>query len=327
MNQWGAVKLGMVVATAGALGILGSGKNSAQTHSTPSYALSSFRGFHTMQGMVAGSANNLGDGQASSSGGLDMLKAAASRGGSDFNRSGAAPGRALVPQGAVRKIVRSASVCFEVKDQSKARALVHGVAIRNGAEIFSEESAGSGENESGVIVIQASPDKLDAILKELEPLGRVVSRSVASDNMSEEYVDLNSRLQNFRKVEARLTNLMQFKTNKLSDILELERELDRVGGEIEQTIGRMKYIDTLAASSRITVRMAQPVVVQAEQAAAATGIIAQVRNSFVGSFNTFVSTGLTLLSMTGFLLALGLWTLPVAGVIWLLKTKLFSSHQ
>jgi hypothetical protein len=120
---------------------------------------------------------------------------------------------------------------------------------------------------------------------------------------------------------------MQFKTNKLSDILELERELDRVGGEIEQTIGRMKYIDTLAASSRITVRMAQPVVVQAEQAAAATGIIAQVRNSFVGSFNTFVSTGLTLLSMTGFLLALGLWTLPVAGVIWLLKTKLFSSHQ
>ncbi|MBI3553779.1 MAG: DUF4349 domain-containing protein [Elusimicrobia bacterium] len=315
MNQWGAVKLGLVVAAAGAFGTLrfshGAASPGRVVGNIDLLKRSSFQGLAA----VAGAAGGIGEEKAEFA--SDKLLKDVGR-----DRFNGVTRAGVTPQGAVRKIVRTASLAFEVKDQAKARNLVRAAVYRNGAEIFSDTSSGDGDNQSGMIVIEAPPEKLEAILKELEGLGRVVSRSVSSQNMSEEYVDLKSRLENARKVERRLTELMEFKTNKLSDILELERELERVGGEIEQTIGRMKYIDTLAASSRITVSMAQPSVIKASEA---PGVLTEIRNSIVGSFNTFVRTGLSLLNLTGFVFALGLWTLPVTGILWLLRKRIWGS--
>ena len=52
--------------------------------------------------------------------------------------------------------------------------------------------------------------------------------------MTSQYVDLQARLTNARNTEERLTDLLRNRTGKLSDVLEVERELDRVRGEIEQ---------------------------------------------------------------------------------------------
>ena len=233
MSQWGAVKLGLVVAVAGSMGALGLSKASGRV---------SRGNFGALQGMIAGSAAKLESSGAFGRGGggadYGLMKAAGFPTPQELQGSPAA-GQP------VRKIVRTASLCFEVKEQSTARALVRAAVYRNGATIFSDETSGAGDNQSGVIVIQTPPEKLDAVLKELEPLGRVLSRSVSSENMSEEYVDLRSRLENSRKVEKRLTELLAFRTNKLGDVLQVEHELERVGADIERTLGRMKYIDAL----------------------------------------------------------------------------------
>ena len=51
--------------------------------------------------------------------------------------------------------------------------------------------------------------------------------------MTSQYVDLNARLDNSRHTEQRLTDLLQNRTGKLSDVLSVENELARVRGEIE----------------------------------------------------------------------------------------------
>jgi hypothetical protein len=52
--------------------------------------------------------------------------------------------------------------------------------------------------------------------------------------MTSQYVDLQARLTNARNTEQRLTDLLRDRTGKLSDVLAVEQELDRVRGQIEQ---------------------------------------------------------------------------------------------
>ncbi|MBI4375844.1 MAG: DUF4349 domain-containing protein [Elusimicrobia bacterium] len=214
----------------------------------------------------------------------------------------------------VRKLVKEASIRIEIGDYEKDRLGLAQLAARHGAEIIQEGDNGGEEWRSGFVVLSVSPERLDALLGELGGLGRVMDRHVSVADRGEEYVDLRARLENLRKVEGRLTQLLSFKTNKLADVLQVERELERVGAEMERLQGKMNYIDRLAARSRLTVSLQEPV----KNAPRTSGLLYEIRNRLVAAINVFVRTGLSLLSFTVFLLAVGLWAGAIGGGAWLI---------
>jgi hypothetical protein len=57
-----------------------------------------------------------------------------------------------------------------------------------------------------------------------------------------QYVDLEARLGNSRQTEQRLADLLRNRTGKLSDVLEVEQEISRVRGEIEQMEAERKNL-------------------------------------------------------------------------------------
>lgn len=215
---------------------------------------------------------------------------------------------------APRKIVRAATLSVEVPDEPKGRALARAAALKAGAEIEGDTTESDDGSRSATLTLRVAPERFDALMTALEGVGRVTSRGVTTQNMSEEYVDLRSRLANSRKVEKRLDELLAFKTRKLADVLAVEKELERVGADIEQIEGRMKYIDHLAASSVVTLTLTEPT-----REPARTGLLADARNALVGALNTFLGTGLALLKLTCWLAALALWVVPVSLLAWKLK--------
>src|SRR5713226_3025218 len=82
--------------------------------------------------------------------------------------------------------------------------------------------------------LRVPADQLEAAITELKGLGRVESESQSGEEVTQQYVDLEARLTNARNTEQRLTDLLRQRTGKLSDVLEVEQEVDRVRGEIEQ---------------------------------------------------------------------------------------------
>ena len=60
--------------------------------------------------------------------------------------------------------------------------------------------------------------------------------------MTEEYVDLEARIANKQRLEKRILELLEDSDGKITDIIEVERELARVRGEIEQMEGRLRYL-------------------------------------------------------------------------------------
>ena len=132
-------------------------------------------------------------------------------------------------------IIRTAQLSLITKEFDKARANLEAILKRHRGfvgELKVGGSAGSGRTLAAALRVPA--DQLDATLIEAKTLGRVESESQGGQDVTSQYVDLQARLANASNTEQRLTDLLRNRTGKLSDVLEVERELDRVRGEIEQ---------------------------------------------------------------------------------------------
>ena len=84
----------------------------------------------------------------------------------------------------------------------------------------------------------------------------VTNEDTSSKDVTEEYVDLSAKLHNLEATEEQLLRLME-KAEKVEDILNVQRELSKIRGEIEQTKGRMQYLERTSATSLIEVHLEQ----------------------------------------------------------------------
>jgi hypothetical protein len=132
-------------------------------------------------------------------------------------------------------IIRTAQLSLITKEFDSARSALETILKRHRGyvgELKVGGSSGSGRTLNATLRVPA--DQLDASLAELKTLGRVESELQSGQDVTSQYVDLQARLGNARNTEQRLTDLLRQRTGKLSDVLEVEQEVDRVRGEIEQ---------------------------------------------------------------------------------------------
>jgi len=82
--------------------------------------------------------------------------------------------------------------------------------------------------------------QLAAALNELKSLGRVTGEAQSGEEVTSQHADLVARIKNSRETEIRLQDILRNRTGKVSDILEVEQEIARVRGEIEQMESELK---------------------------------------------------------------------------------------
>jgi hypothetical protein len=132
-------------------------------------------------------------------------------------------------------IIRTAQLSLITKEFDKARTNIEAILKRHRGYVGELRVGGNtGSGRSLTATLRVPADQLDATLTDVKTLGRVESESQSGQDTTSEYVDLQARLGNARNTEQRLTDLLRNRTGKLSDVLQVEQELDRVRGEIEQ---------------------------------------------------------------------------------------------
>lgn len=118
---------------------------------------------------------------------------------------------------------------------------------------------------------------------------KINNQSVTSKDVTEEYVDLGSKLQNLQATHDQLLKIMQ-KAEKVEDVLAIQREITRIAGEIEQIKGRIQYLERTTATSLINVNLedAKPVVqFSAESSRIDEGEEVQFTSQVTGGFPPF----------------------------------------
>jgi hypothetical protein len=89
-------------------------------------------------------------------------------------------------------------------------------------------------------------------LHRVESMGEVLHRAVSAQDVSEEFNDLEVRLQNLRAVRQRLEEFLR-RAGSMTEALQVEHELERITREIDTIEGRMRFLSTRVAFSMVTV--------------------------------------------------------------------------
>jgi hypothetical protein len=143
-----------------------------------------------------------------------------------------------------------------VKDYAAAQTQLRDLVALSGAYILQfAESTNSGE-KGGNFTIKVAANGFVSLLDGLEKISPSYQRNVQGQDVTEEYVDLSSRLKAKQVVETRLLAFID-KATQTADLLAFSNELSKVQGEIEQIKGRMRYLDQNVSYSTIELRMYQ----------------------------------------------------------------------
>ncbi|MDR6551369.1 DUF4349 domain-containing protein [Paenibacillus qinlingensis] len=155
-----------------------------------------------------------------------------------------------------RKLIYRANLVMPVEDYAKAQTQLRDLVALSGAYILQfSENANTGE-KGGTYTIKVAANGFVSMLDGLEKISPALQRNVQGQDVTEEYVDLSSRLTAKQLVETRLFSFME-KASKTDDLLAFSNELAKVQEAIEQIKGRMRYLDQNVSYSTIELRMYQ----------------------------------------------------------------------
>ncbi len=154
-----------------------------------------------------------------------------------------------------RKIVRTGQITIEVANIGKAMDEVAAIANDLGGYVVSSNRYGDEGKNAGRVSIRVPANRFnDAFIKLRGIALKVPVESTNSQDVTEEYTDLQARLRTLEATEAQFLALLE-KAKTVEEILKVQRELSNVRTEIERTKGRIQYLERTTDMSFIEVNL------------------------------------------------------------------------
>jgi len=155
------------------------------------------------------------------------------------------------------KLIKKANLTCEVADFEKSKQnILQSVKKWNGY-ISDEKQRNAHHRISNDITIRVVKESFDALLEELEThVFRIDERNLNTQDVSEQFFDIESRLRTKKAMEKRYLEILQ-KADKVEDILKVERELRLLREEIEAKEGKLNFLSDQVNYSTIHLKIYQ----------------------------------------------------------------------
>ncbi len=213
----------------------------------------------------SGSGGDRAAGAQASQGPGDDSAALRDEGGADGDRAEGgkkrAGGDARNPSGPLRPadthVIRTASLTVRVKDVPKAleraRTAAEGAGGLVGDESTDRDRRG---HDRSRVVLRVPQDRYEQVLSDLAGTGKLISRNAKAEDVTEEVVDVESRIRTQRASVARVRALMD-KATKISDIVSLEGELSGRQADLEALLARQSSLKDRTTMATITLTLSE----------------------------------------------------------------------
>lgn len=212
-----------------------------------------------------------------------------------------------------RKIVRTGSLTMDVNDIGKSQADITEIAVQYQGYVVSTNLNADKEQPSGFISIRVPADKFSDALSKLRALAvKVTYENTNSQDVTEQYTDLKAQLSNYEATEVQYLELLK-KADNVKDMLEVQRELSNVRGNIERVKGRIQYLERTSDTSLIeaTLNKSRPI---GESSWEVSGV-------FTRALNGLIAFGKVLLSILIWLLVFSPVWIIVLVIILLIRRR------
>lgn len=155
------------------------------------------------------------------------------------------------PQAIDRKIIKEGWLSYEVESLKESKKRIVLLVNKYGGYIASDSEHRSGYRTSNTLKIKIPSENFDTLIEELASDAKYMeSKSISLRDVTEEYLDVESRLKNKKALEARYLEILQ-KANSVEEILAVEKEIGKIREEIDSTEGRLNYLKHMVSLSTI----------------------------------------------------------------------------
>lgn len=203
------------------------------------------------------------------------------------------------------QLIKRANLVLSVESVEEGFEQVRDIVVAQQGDVLSLTDQGDRQRRIS-FTLRVPQDRLDATLDSLTEIGEVRSRSISTEDVSNQLVDIQARLSNAKKSEAALQEIMS-RSGEISDVLEVSRELSTVRQSIEQMAAQQKNLTTQVRYSTITLSLQSAIALSPNKPAFSTQLASswEMATQSVGDFTTdLLQLGLWLLAYSPYLAVL-----------------------
>jgi hypothetical protein len=231
-----------------------------------------------------------------------------------------APGQSAAAQ--PRLVIKNAAMTLIVSDVDGRMTEIKQIAADYNGFVVSQNTNHYNGHTGAQIALRVDSDKLDLALDRLKKLAiEVREQSISGEDVTAEFVDLESNLKNLEAAEAQLKKILDGAT-KSEDVLAVFKELTQIRGQIDTIKGRMKFLSASAAQSLITLRLIPDAASQPVEPAPwrPSGTVKEAAGTLIRSLQNLADLGIFLAIVV--LPQLLIIAAPAALLIWFVRRLL-----
>ncbi|WP_310377402.1 DUF4349 domain-containing protein [Flavobacterium sp.] len=200
-----------------------------------------------------------------------------------------------------QKIIKTGNLRFETRDLETTYNQIQ-TAVKNYNGTIQNDTEGKDYQSIFKNITVRIPSKnFDLFVKEISKgVAYFDNKEISSQDVTEEYIDIDARLKAKKILEARYLELLK-KANKVSEMLEIETQLSAIREEIEAKEGQLRYMQNRVSMSTVTIEFYKNV---AEESGVTVSYGAKIWNAIKSGFFGISSFLLGLLEIWPFIIIL-----------------------
>ncbi len=196
---------------------------------------------------------------ADSAGGMFYNSSESLNGKVEFQSDAAPDEKGEMPQKNNEKIIKTVEAYVQTKEYDKyIESLISSVSANGGYIEKSDANMGGyyDSNRNSTYVLRIPADKLDAFMVSAEENGKITSKTEMQQNVTLEYVDIESRISAYKTEKATLTNLLE-KAASLENVLAIQERLSEVNYQIENFTAQLRVLENRVSYSTVTLHISE----------------------------------------------------------------------
>ncbi|MFB9078038.1 DUF4349 domain-containing protein [Flavobacterium procerum] len=152
-----------------------------------------------------------------------------------------------------QKIIKEATLRFETDDLENTFTQIQNAVSNNKARIINDSEGKDYGTIYRNLTVKIPSQNFDRFINDISKgVSYFEVKNISAEDVTEQFIDLTSRLKTKKKLEERYLEILK-KANKVSEILEIEKQISAIREEIEAKEGQLKYLESRVSESTITI--------------------------------------------------------------------------